>query len=342
MASMQYSKCTSSPSGSPDSSSAPRLGLEHISARRRPSAAVLQFVPGGLISKRENPETGNGAGGGKRGQIFGFSKPSKRRLDRFLACVQWARCPAHFVTLTYHFDPAGGSMPPDGGVSQSMPSAVCDSLLTAVPPTFRDDLDECSDDVASPSWRLWKNDLRAFGARLEREYGDRVQAVIWKQEFQKRGVVHFHLTLFWREGKEELTKDLSMWVAKAWNEIAEPGDGAHFRHGTSVLVVYNVEGGKMRALMSYLSKYMAKSYELAEPTGRIWGHWGEVPTEILATVWIPWRDLCWLTRRLRRWGRESRYCSGLTANWPGFLVMGDGCQLWQFMDGMTGAVVTDD
>lgn len=305
------------PPRSPSSASSRPLGYEHISARGRLGNATATILPGGLHLKKHMMGAIERKGGGKRSEVKGFSRQSKRRLDLLLAGIQWNSRPCHFVTLTYHFNP--------GDPAQGLSSPVCASVPTAVPPTSWGDLDDLDPDVpASPTWRIWKNDLRAFEARLRRAYGDRVQGGLWKQEFQKRGVVHFHLTIFWREGKEPSSHELTAWVALAWNEIAEPGDGAHFRHGSWVQVVYNVGGGQMRALMFYLSKYMAKSYELEQPTGRIWGQWGQLPTQVIAEVFLPWRDVVWLCRRLRRWGRSSTYVRSLNGSWMGFLVMYDG------------------
>lgn len=39
-----------------------------------------------------------------------------------------------------------------------------------------------------------KRRLQAFGKRLERQYGR--FPVIWKQEAQERGAIHYHLVLF--------------------------------------------------------------------------------------------------------------------------------------------------
>lgn len=331
---MQWNQSSSLPSSSPSPGGSSPLGYEHISAREglaesssvatrerlpvekhRLGNATATLLPGGLHVKKHRIGSPERKGGGKREAVCGFSHQSKRRLDLVLASIQWNARPAHFVTLTYHFDPSVASPI----------SPLCASVPTAEPPTSWGDLDELGGDaVASPSWRIWKNDLRAFQARLDRAYPGRISGGLWKQEFQKRGVVHFHLTLFWHEGKEPSTHDLGEWVAAAWTEIAEPGDLAHFRHGSAVLVVYNVGGGKMRALMAYLSKYLAKAYEIDQPTGRIWGHWGELPTQVLGTVFLPWRDFVWLCRRLRRWGRGSSYVRRLNGSWMGFLVMYDG------------------
>lgn len=318
-----------STTAAPRRDGAHRLGNGHISARRPSSAALLTFLPGGVIVKRENNDDLPHGGGGKRKSIKGFSRASKRRFDRFLATVQWASRPAHFVTLTYHFDPGLCSSRTDSAVGTSDPGLHSPGITLEA--------------AASPGWRIWKDDLRAFQARLDRAYPGRIEGGLWKQEYQDRGVVHYHLTVFWAEGKEPATHDFGVWVQRAWNEIAEPGDFAHFLHGSSVQVVYNVQGGKMRALMAYLSKYLAKTFDLEEETGRIWGKWGEIPTELLAEVWLPWRDFVWVTRIVRRLYAKSRRLSQVNTNWASFLAMGDGIELFGLLDPfMAHGIVVED
>lgn len=137
--------------------------------------------------------------------------------------------------------------------------------------------------------------------------------------------------MFWRHGVPE-TGGLQAWAAANWNEIVEPGDAAHLAHGVTVIPIRNREGAHLRRLMRYLGKYMAKgtgrivSTATGEvlPIGRVWGVWGELPQEVVAQVVAGWEQWVKLTRRIRRWGKGSRYLRHLTANRNGWRVLYDG------------------
>lgn len=249
-----------------------------------------------------------------------------------MASVEWDRYPAHFVAITYHWN--------GGGVA---PAAVPDAPGTASPR-------EPEDAPPPPPevWRRWKRDLAALRKRIARQWGGRFVGGLWKMEFQRRGAVHFHLALFWAEGKEPGVHDLAEWLAKAWNEIAEPGDLAHLLHGSHVQEVRNRSGAGLARLMGYLAKYMAKEFDVRLVdlatgeiigTGRCWGKWGLLPCRVLAVFEFGWREYILLTRRVRRWGRGSRYLSRVTASWSGWLLLADGYLVSTLWEGLQGRMV---
>lgn len=182
-------------------------------------------------------------------------------------------------------------------------------------------------------YKRGKEDLRAFRGRLERRYGKGLQAVVWREEFQRRGTVHFHLVLIWRVYGPHI-RFFRQWVATTWNSIAAPGDVQHLQAGTGVELARNTSGRAMGRLLHYLCKYMSKTEEAARETGRIWGYWGLLPRRVLQHVELPRASMVTATRRLRRWGKRSRYVKRVNANWRGGLILYDGDLLGQLFKGL--------
>lgn len=107
--------------------------------------------------------------------------------------------------------------------------------------------------------------------RIGRKFKGAV-GLIWKLEPQQRGAPHFHC-LVWGVKFEELFP----WVAFQWYEIAGGGDERHLKWH---LGAYDNEPcvGQVRSwrgVWSYASKYLGKTFEVAEWgdkwTGRYWG-----------------------------------------------------------------------
>lgn len=122
-----------------------------------------------------------------------------------------------------------------------------------------------------PSVERAKRDLKVFLQRLDRKF-DQV-GYIWKLEPQQRGAPHFHL-LVWGV----TAVDLFSWTARTWFEIAGDGDPNHFKFHAGMLkeskpCVQKVRS--FRGVWSYASKYLGKTFEVAEWgstwTGRFWG-----------------------------------------------------------------------
>ena len=167
------------------------------------------------------------SGGGPRGAIRGFTRESRRRLAWVLA-----NAPVEFAThatFTYH--------------------ARVDE---------RD-----GDEVARRNRELVqraKRDLNRFLACVSREVG----RVVWIQEFQKRGAVHFH-ALFEHAVDE---RRLALAWCRATDQLHDPHALAH------AVKVRQVED--QTAARKYLIRYFGKGVQKQLPAGvdragRFWG-----------------------------------------------------------------------
>lgn len=165
--------------------------------------------------------------------------------------------------------------------------------------------------------------------------------MIWREEFQRRGVVHFHLLVFWR--REPNTVQLRRWVARTWNEVAEPGDEKHAKAGTSCDRVRIEDRAGAQRLTRYLLKYLAKREqdELIDPntgeklpTGRMWGQWGRVPQATVATIELDEHDTVQLYRRIRKWGKRSPYLRAFGTHLTSGVILGDSTAIVQLVRGL--------
>jgi hypothetical protein len=143
-------------------------------------------------------------------------------------------------------------------------------------------------------WQVWKRHLSTFLKRLRR-LSPRA-AVVWRQEFQKRGAPHYHLIVF-NVGYLSHT-----WVAKAWYDVVGSGDPRHLAAGVEVRRVRS-----FRAAIGYASKYLAKvSVEECaaggSETGRMWGVFGRefLPVQMVQVV-LDWAQFYGMRRLMRRW-----------------------------------------
>jgi len=274
-------------------------GLVHaiISARLgHDVVAVMRPCGLGVKVRSVGPDSTSRDVSWTRGTVRGFSAASRRRMMGKLASIEWDAMPCYFVTLTYHLEWG--------------------------------------------RWKDWKRQLRTFRKRLERTYPT-FAAAVWKLEAQRRGAPHFHVAAFFV--REVHLPTFRAWVSSTWNTIIG-GSAAHLRAGTQVKPTRNTSGPGVTKLMGYLGKYLAKRQgSFVDPhtgevleTGRIWGLWNQdaMPWGELVAFDLCWQDYLTLTRRLRRWGQQSRYLSKLTGQWRGFLVLGDSGQLWQLLRGL--------
>lgn len=116
-----------------------------------------------------------------------------------------------------------------------------------------------------------KRHLKLFADRWRRQYGAPVG--LWKREFQRRGVVHYHLWLRWPvEVLPHTLVAVRRWVRASWSEIV----GESLR--TSVELW---DGSPVRYLSAYL-RGRGKEYQHEVPEGwqrlgRWWGLWGVRP-----------------------------------------------------------------
>lgn len=121
--------------------------------------------------------------------------------------------------------------------------------------------------------------------------------MMWKQELQKRGEVHFHLVLY--GVTEETRRSVQRWIAQQWHELICSGSAAkdranhiwwHLRDGSTPSGRYDHKADNMqevRDFAGYFSKYLGKEEkaEVArEPIPGRW--WGKVNKEN-----IPWAEM---------------------------------------------------
>jgi len=163
--------------------------------------------------------------GGRRGSIRAFTRASQRKL-----AMKAANVSAHFVsllTLTYH------GLPEEGEPERERNVRIA---------------------------RRGKEDLNRFLTSMRRALG----RYFWVMEFQRRGVVHFHLLCEREVGADR--------VSLAWcRATGELGDVAAMRHSARVDQVRD-----QRAARSYLGRYLGKVDQKnlppgIEQAGRWWG-----------------------------------------------------------------------
>lgn len=232
--------------------------------------------------------------GGRRGDIRGFSPASRRRMQRLLMTVDFTSCAAYLCGFT-------------------------------LPDVF----DEAKHQAH------WK----ALRKRLYRRLPGLV-GVIWKKEWKRRlsgdrkgdWAPHYHMLLFLPVSVSEGM----LWriLRQLWNEVVAPDDVDHLLHGCDVRAVDVPKGHAVAKLMLYISKYLAKTLDEADmPTGRLWGVWGKPPTAATSAS-MPWDQYVILMRRLRKWGRRSRYLRKASALWRGMSVWGNGYAIWDLTRGL--------
>ncbi|MFD6872672.1 hypothetical protein ACFWD5_32150 [Streptomyces koyangensis] len=208
-------------------------------------------------------------------------------------------------------------------------------------------------DVA-PTGAAAKKHLEAFYMRFERAWG--VPFVgLWKEEFQRRGAVHFHLWHPRPSGLAGAMRRLTAvryrpavgdglpyeaWLAAVWADIvAHPDPEDRARHEKRGAFVSKVEEGHVNTpakLAAYFAKhgaFMAKDYQNKVPKewrepgagpGRFWGYKG-LKREV-RTVDVAPADADRAARVLRRLSSRERYWDPTYRDAAGKVV---GCWRWK-------------
>lgn len=133
----------------------------------------------------------------------------------------------------------------------------------------------------------------------------RIIGMMWKQELQKRGEVHFHLVLY--GVTEESRRKVQRWIAGQWNELicfrSSAEDRAnhlwwHLRDGSARSGQYDSKADNMqeiRDFAGYFSKYLGKDEKAQVARDPIPGRWwGKVNKQN-----IPWAEMKELELPLR-------------------------------------------
>jgi len=247
------------------------LVYDRISPRTSKNSryAKCDVMPGGVVLKRHNlsPNAPPTCG---RGSIFGFSTGSKRRVMHKLMRLDWTLLLVPVSLLTYG------------------------AFITLTYP-----------DVFPNDWEVWKRDLDTIIKRICRYYPG--VAGMWKLELKKRksGEVnkgklapHFHFLLYFQNGLK--LGDFRPWLSQAWYEVVGSNDLRHLGAGTQAKTLY----GTVSKIMNYCGKYLGKDFEVDFETGRCWGEFGSMPIGETYTYTIDLVEFC---RRLRCWGKDSKY-----------------------------------
>lgn len=219
-----------------------------------------------------------------RGGVKAFSTASRKRLELITASA--ANAFRSLLTLTYH------------ARSESWETEPARNARVV---------------------RRSKRDLNRFLSAMRRHVG----AYIWIQEFQERGVVHYHVIC---EGEVEETRAAVAWC-RATDEL---DDSDALRHAVKI---ESIRGE--RAARHYLSRYLGKARQKllppgVEAAGRWWGRSRSVTLSVLANVvvlaegeTVPHAVESRVVRSLRRFFRGEmgfRYRGGLIIDWNGKLA----------------------
>lgn len=245
----------------------------------------------GLKAKRDDIQPPYGVSHStKRTEIRGFSESARRRMQDYLTTIDWQILKREFKNAKFARGVFGTLTYPEG---------------------FSED------------WHNWKRHLDNFRKHLVRAYGQET-SVIWKLENQelrciKTGVEfipHFHLAIDFK--KRIYMPTFRVWLSATWYSVVGSGNEKHLKAGTNALVIYG-ETGK---LVSYLCKYLSKTYKTEVHTGRVWGVWNKfelAPSKTYTGVeWVK------LLRRIRKYGKYSNYLKHLHAQKTlGFRMFGE-------------------
>jgi hypothetical protein len=260
------------------------------------TAARAVVVPGGLMLSGVRLGGSDAVGGGgRRGNVAGFSEASRRRLMDKLMSVDM------------------------GAVSAGRKSRVARALFVTL--TYPRDW--------PAAWEVWKAQLKAFRKRVERSRHGFLGA-LWRLEFQRRGAPHFHLLLCFPRPVH--VRGFRLWLSRAWNEVLDGGRD-HLVVGCNARPVYGGGGKLLNYLAKYLGKCTPAPVD-GSASGRMWGVWGSLPVRLLAAVrWHSRPEYEAFLHRLIEWGGASRYIRGLHPLRRGVRIYGDGVELLLLIGG---------
>lgn len=222
--------------------------------------------------------------GGRRAGVRAFSEASRKRLELIAASAAVEF--RSMLTLTYHAKA------------------------------------EAWEDDAARNGRIVtrsKRDLNRFLTTMRRELG----AYLWVQEFQERGVLHYHL-LCEHEVEESRT-------SLAWCRATDAlDDAAALKHAVKVEAIVGQTPARW-----YIGRYLGKGRQKLLPKGveagkRWWGRSRSLALRVLADLvvlpegeTVPRPTAARVVRSLRRFFRGElgfRYRGGMVVDWNGRLA----------------------
>lgn len=272
--------------------------IEQAKNRANRDRVVLHVHKNMIRVKVESAIQGLPVGGGKRGNVAGFSDRSRKRMIDLMNCQRHGS-PKTFVSLTYA----------DEALWNESGKRISDS-----------------DD--------WKDQLEAIRKRIERKLPDVL--ALWRIELKTRksgkyiGKIapHFHL-LVWNVSKDDMVDDettFDAWLRQAWFEIVASGNDEHLERGT-----YTSEVKSARNAMFYVSKYVAKvedDFVDCYEVGRRWGRIGIFDTSVSLEIILSEAEHIQFRRLLRAWlkskGRDYAKRIAKISIDKGFTVYGIG------------------
>jgi len=239
----------------------------------------VEVAAGATLVRLRGPGSGRAPdnGGGRRGQVCGFSRKSRKRLlDELNSVPVDVLADALFVTLTV------SDVALEKWQEKRAKRGSYDGWALAVPES--------------------KRALDRFVKRLRRAWPK--CSGVWRMErvprlsgaFVGELVPHYHVLVFnvpWMEYG---------WLASAWYECVGSGDERHLRAGTSVQRVRSRRGA-----LSYAAKYMTKEEWASDAhTGRMWAQFGNAWLQVLIRTYeLTARQFYRLRRCLRSYVLKS-------------------------------------
>lgn len=179
-----------------------------------------------------------------------------------------------------------------------------------------------------------KRHLAALRRRWARRWGKPVGA--WKMEFQRRGVVHFHLLLV---APVQEVGEFRVWLSSAWAGVVRSLDARHLHAGTSCDWWAT---GKAPVYFAGYSAKASKEYQNKAPEGslpgRWWGLWGVKPDwkerRVTVRQFVRLRRYLKGLRQARNRGRRVRSPQGLRGTW----TYGEGLERLLALEGIGDVV----